>query len=275
MAATSIAAASNRLLLTLDALPARLRDPWFDPLSDLETQAMERHGLKYVFWSLFFVIPLLGALAGCGQSNREQVADATPEGDDGASTDSSADPADAAEVVREFLTAIRTGDEVKSNDLLTPLARQKTSEMDMAVAPMGSESASFAVGEVELPEEGNGELAHVASTWTDIDDDGQSHTDDILWVLRREENGWRIAGMATKVFDDQPPLLLDFEDPADMRRKQQLAEAEMERRARQAAAEASEESDVSDGSQDLETVAAAKSPTQRQATKAVRQSRNK
>lgn len=236
---------------------------------------MERGGLKYVFWSLFVGMSFLGVVTGCGKSNGDQVVEATDEVSDSAPTDSSADPGDAAEIVRQFLTAIRTGDEVKSNDLLTPLARQKTSEQDMAVAPMGSESASFTVGEVELPEEGKGELAHVSSTWTDIDDDGQSHTDDILWVLRREEQGWRIAGMATKVFVDQPPLLLDFEDPVDMRRKQQLAEAEMERRARQMAAEASEESEEPDESQHVEEVAASKAPRARQATKAVRQNRSK
>lgn len=188
----------------------------------------------------------LAVLPGCGKSETQPVA--TNDGADNATTDSEngaaqreADPeADmqaAAGVVRDFLQAIKSGDETVSNELLTPLARQKTAELDMAVAPMGSETASFSVGEVELPEEGDGELAHVASKWTDIDDDGAQRTDEILWVLRREREGWRIGGMATKIFEDQPPLLLDFEDPVDMRRKQQLAEAELERRARQAAAD--------------------------------------
>jgi hypothetical protein len=144
--------------------------------------------------------------------------------------------------------------------------------MDMAVAPIGSDSASFTVGEVELPEEGNGELAHVASTWTDIDDDGQPRTDEILWVLRHEEQGWRIAGMATKVFEEEPPLLLNFEDPTDMRRKQQMAETEMERRAREVARELPEELSQA---QQTEMSPAQPSPPQRQAAKAARRDRNK
>lgn len=186
---------------------------------------------------------LLGSIAGCGKTGTEQVAatsDSAAGDDKHDATEEALHPDEAAKVVHDFLEAIKTGDEATSNNLLTPLSRQKTAEYNMAVAPTGSETATFTVGDVELPEEGGGQLAHVSSTWTDIDDDGQSHTDEILWVLRHESEGWRIGGMATKVFDDQPPLLLDFEDPADMRRKQQLAEAEMERRALAAAEEPAE-----------------------------------
>jgi hypothetical protein len=238
---------------------------------------MERGGSKYVVLAwLLAAAPVWGALAGCGQSSTSEVAanqtETEDQDNDSPETSDAPVPPDAAKVVREFLEAIKTGDETTSNDLLTPLAREKTAEMDMAVAPMGSESASFTVGEVELPEEGDGALAHVASTWTDIDDDGQPRTDEILWVLRREEQGWRIAGMATKVFEDEQPLLLNFEDPADMRRKQQLAEAEMERRAREAAQELPEESSAA---QQDEVSAAETSPPERQAAKTRRPPKNK
>ncbi len=203
----------------------------------------------------------LAILPGCGKSENQSVAahdtadEAAADSANGAArreTDPAAEMQAAAHVVRDFLQAIKSGDETLSNELLTPVARQKTSELDMAVAPMGSETASFSVGEVELPEEGKGELAHVASSWTDIDDDGAEHTDEILWVLRREQEGWRIGGMATKLFEDEPPLLLDFEDPVDMRRKQQLAEAEMERRARKAAEDQAGE--PAEGLQESESV---------------------
>jgi hypothetical protein len=233
---------------------------------------MDRGRSACLFLAFLLVSPIFGLLTGCGKSTADQVAEVASEGadDETAATPSTPEPADAADVIHSFLTAIQKGDETTSNDLLTPLARQKTAEMDMAVAPIGSESASFTVGEVELPEEGAGELAHVVSTWTDIDDDGQPHTDEILWVLRHEEQGWRIAGMATKVFEDQPPLLLNFEDPVDMRRKQQLAEAEIERRAREAAAAQPE---VSEDDQQPEAIVARPQPTQRQATKATRPKR--
>jgi hypothetical protein len=229
---------------------------------------------KYYFGALLTVVGLCPSLVGCGQSNSESVAEQTGTDKKVAvqDTDTKQDSADAATTVRDFLTAIKSGDETISNELLTPLARQKTSELNMAVAPMGSESASFTVGEVELPEEGGGDVAHVMSTWTDIEDDGQERTDEILWVLRREEEGWRIGGMATKIFPDQEALLLDFENPEDMQRKQQLAEAEMERRAREAVAEESDDGAV--GQQGDETAAASKGDD-RHAVRPTRPTRSK
>src|SRR5579863_2978433 len=102
---------------------------------------MERGGSKYVFLAWLLAAPALGPLAGCGQSTTNEVAaNQDDEGKDkegeAAEPSSVSEPA-AVEVVQEFLEAIKTGDETKSNDLLTPLARQKTAEMDMAVAPMG------------------------------------------------------------------------------------------------------------------------------------------
>jgi hypothetical protein len=134
--------------------------------------------------------------------------------------------------VYEFLEAVRTGDKDKSSSMLTDLARERTAKMDLSVAPPGSDTASFKVGEVELVAD---ELARVACVWTDGDDDGKPKSNEIIWILRREPQGWRIAGMATKIFDDELPLLLDFEDPEDMIRKQQLAEAEIARREQLAA----------------------------------------
>jgi hypothetical protein len=131
--------------------------------------------------------------------------------------------------VYEFLEAVRTGDNEKSASMLTDLARERTAQMNLTVAPPGSDTASFKVGEVEVV---SNELSRVACTWTDGDEDGKPKSNEIIWVLRREPQGWRIAGMATKIFEDELPLLLDFEDPEDMIRKQQLAEEEIERRAR-------------------------------------------
>jgi non-ribosomal peptide synthetase component F len=42
--------------------------------------------------------------------------------------------------------------------------------------------------------------------------------------------------MATRIFDDLPPLLLNFEDPEDMIAKQEMVAVELQKRAQQAAA---------------------------------------
>ena len=47
--------------------------------------------------------------------------------------------------------------------------------------------------------------------------------------------------MATKLFPNEPPLLLDFEDPEDMMRQQRMAEEEIQRRAKAADVQASKD----------------------------------
>ncbi|HTM54701.1 MAG TPA: hypothetical protein VL175_11765 [Pirellulales bacterium] len=140
--------------------------------------------------------------------------------------DSSGSNQTPGEVISKFLEAIRAGDDEQASGLLTPLARQKTAEMQMVVAPPGSETARFQVLDTQL----QSGAAHVTSDWTDLDSDGKPHTDRIVWILHHEPQGWRIAGMSARVFADQEPIVLNFEDPADMLRKQQQAEEEIARR---------------------------------------------
>jgi hypothetical protein len=163
-----------------------------------------------------FIVACAIALAGCSQSSSAP---------DGAKGGASAGPEKAVEA---FLQAVKKGDDAQAEALLTPTAKQKTKQAGLDVAPPASDTAQFQVGQVEIVGPG---AAHVGCELTDLDDSGQPHTSKIVWMLREEANGWRIAGMATKVFDDQPPVILNFEDPDDMVRKQKLVEEEAVRRA--------------------------------------------
>jgi hypothetical protein len=165
--------------------------------------------------------------SGCGQT--EEAGQAT----------AAKDTAGPDKVVANFLHSVSKGDKEMAYKLLTPIARQKTLEMQMEL-PGGSPTAEFKVGDVELVEQGG---AHVACDWSDVDAEGTRHTDKVIWVLRQEDEGWRIAGMATKVFEDQLPVILNFEDPADMIRKQELVEQEMQRRAEAETQQASKPAD--------------------------------
>ena len=168
-------------------------------------------------------------LAGCGQKANTGTETATTSGT--TKTIAKDGPGGA---VHDFLEAVRTGNDAKAATMLTPVARAKTAELHMVVAPPGSPTAKFEVTEVEMVAEDG---AHVASTWSDVDEDGNRHSDQILWILRKESEGWRVAGMATKIFEDELPIILNFEDPQDMLRKQKLAEEEMARRAAAASAQ--------------------------------------
>ncbi|MFM9059655.1 MAG: hypothetical protein ACKOSQ_11120 [Planctomycetaceae bacterium] len=140
-------------------------------------------------------------------------------------------PAKAAVV--SFLDAVKRGDDPAARALLSKVAKAKTEEMGMSVAPPVADTATYAVRECELIGD-SGDVAHVATTWTDVAPDGTKSSESVIWVVRLDPEGWRVVGMAIRVFDDMPPLLLNFEDPEDIVAKQQMLAAELEKRARKA-----------------------------------------
>lgn len=169
------------------------------------------------------ILPVIACcLAGCGGGSPTGA----PESQSSGSTTASAPAQGADEVVFDFLEAVRKGNDEVAASLLTPLARQKTEELDLIVAPPGSDTASFSIDGVEQITDVE---SHVASRWSDVDPEGETHTDEILWILRRVDSGWRIAGMATKLLDFKVPLLLNFEDPEDMLKQQRIAEQQIEK----------------------------------------------
>jgi hypothetical protein len=141
----------------------------------------------------------------------------------GSAAIASSDTSQPAAAVAVFLDALRRGDDDKILEMYTVRAREQTTQLNEHFAPRGSDTARFTVGKVEQLSE---EHARVASTWTDLDQDGESHTMEFQWRLRREPEGWRVAGMEV---DPPPPLeeriVLDFENLEEtIRRVNALAE---------------------------------------------------
>jgi len=103
----------------------------------------------------------------------------------------------AAQVMFSFLEANRDGDENRAIALTSPAARAKAAKDDIPVCGAASETASFTVDRVELIAAASttGWDAHVWCTWTDLNDDGEPHTDILIFVLRRESWDWRVDDM--------------------------------------------------------------------------------
>jgi hypothetical protein len=158
------------------------------------------------------------ALAGCNQSAKRAGQEA---------------PADVAKAATTFLSAICSENEEQMFNMLTVEARSALKAKGMSPQLPSSGSTSFELGEIELVEGG----AHVMSKWFDQLPDGSRDITEVLWMLRKEDHGWRVAGMAMKVYDDQPGVILNFEDPDDMIRKLDLIAQEDERRAQAGAQE--------------------------------------
>ncbi len=138
--------------------------------------------------------------------------------------------APARQTVVTFLDAIKRGDDAAARAMLTATARAKTEEMGISVAPPVNDSSTYSVQAAEVVSEA-GDLVHVATTWSDVDGEGFKTTENVIWVVRLDPEGWRVVGMAMRIFDDLPPLLLDFEDPEDMLAKQAMVAEELQRRA--------------------------------------------
>jgi hypothetical protein len=144
-------------------------------------------------------------------------------------------PASAApdQVVLTFLNALRTGDSPTTESLLTSKARQELARHSLSVDVQSAPNASYQVRPAELlADDPSG--AHVKSVWTEKFDDGDE-TYEIFWALRKQPEGWRIAGMAMELIPGQPMQFLNFENPEDMLRKKDDAIAAMQAPAAQTA----------------------------------------
>jgi len=182
---------------------------------------------------------LMGALlTGCGKpassgpdaasgGNRGAADKSAPVADDAGSSTAPRNMDSPEGAVYQFLTAIRAGDDKKTEAMFTNLARAKIAELQYNVTPPGSDTASFQLGKVEyLADDG----ARVEATWSDLDVDGKRQTENMLWMVRREPEGWRIAGMAATVFPGEPPVLLDFENLQEALLKLQMLKEEIAKR---------------------------------------------
>jgi hypothetical protein len=172
---------------------------------------------------------LVGSIIGCG--GKEPSSSGTPQ-----ATASSAPVADAAGVVPvkvaadtpeqavgSFLNALQTGDDKAAAALLTAKAREETAAHDMVVEPPGAPNATYTVGRVQHPDE-NPDAAYVSCLWSEKFENGETESYEVVWVLRKETVGWRVAGMATQLSDSEEPVFLDFEDLAAMENAVQKAE---------------------------------------------------
>lgn len=179
--------------------------------------------MKRLNWNWLLVLVLaVGAILGCNKSTttpptvnlspQPEQGVAVPAGPRQVPTEATPD-----QVVSVFLDAMRAGDASTVETLLTTKAREETRRHQMPVEPMAAPNAQFQVAAAQyLPMNPDG--AHVQAQW--VESDGtNNYTHTVIWVLRRQTDGWRVAGFAIDLVAGQGPQFLNFEDPADMMKK--------------------------------------------------------
>ncbi len=127
------------------------------------------------------------------------------------------------EAVQTFLDAVKQGDALAAEMILTERARVEMGKNDMDVRPPQNPDAQYTLGATEYEDDAQ-TGAYVASSWTAEDKNGAIQTDEIVWILRNENSGWRLAGMAVKPDPSKPPRIFNFENPLEM--MTQIEEAE-------------------------------------------------
>jgi hypothetical protein len=175
------------------------------------------------FHGWLFIITMALTVCGCGKTDQpaaDDVSTVSSTGDSSPNASTTADPAAKLEApartVYDFLEAIRTGNDEKANLLLSTVARDKLAEMDFRLTPKASDTARFSIDSMKYVGEDG---AQVAMTWTDMGLNGKLNSDKAAWVLRKEAEGWRVVGMAAEFFPGEEPIVLNFENPAEVKKK--------------------------------------------------------
>ena len=177
-------------------------------------------------FKLFLVGPvvLLATASGCGKTESPSAnAAAAPQSATYAADkkQETVDISKATETVSRFLDAIRRGgDTGGAHELLTKDACGVLEGLGRTIQPIGSPSATFTVTRSEAIED-HPNMALVHSTWAEPGTQTpQGTTPDeayqVVWALQWEQGVWKISGLAMELDPEQPPMIVDFEDHAQM-----------------------------------------------------------
>jgi hypothetical protein len=126
-------------------------------------------------------------------------------------------------MVSRFLAALRQGDRETIASLLTAGARQETVRLGYEINVPGDPTAKYEVGRVEPVGDGKNEV-FVSSIWTEDLGEGQVHTFEAVWICKREDQGWRISGLAIQDPASGEPLVFDFEKLEEVFKKMEQME---------------------------------------------------
>ncbi|MFO0902586.1 MAG: hypothetical protein U0939_06275 [Pirellulales bacterium] len=120
------------------------------------------------------------------------------------------------QIVLAFLEASRDDRDQFASRLLSDKARDAAERAGLVLDPPGTPTMQFEIGEVEYPAE-EPLAAYVTSRWRE--EAGPTvESFEVVWILRKQAGGWRIAGMASRDSADSTPSLVNFEDPQDLAR---------------------------------------------------------
>ncbi len=177
--------------------------------------------MKRLGWTLVFVAAPY--FAGCGNSGgtadkktneapSQQVASSAPTNPSAGTAKPTVEMTPAAEVVAQFLDSVRRGDESTVASLLTTEAIAELNKLNIEIDPPGSPEAAFEIGKTEYTDEEK-DAAYVELAWIEpVEGSAEKKRNEALFVVRKDQVGWRIAGMVIDAGEGQEPEVIDFEN---------------------------------------------------------------
>jgi hypothetical protein len=134
-------------------------------------------------------------------------------------------------VLIQFLDAAKLGDQKKLSALMSKVARAEAEKYHIDFELQSYKDATYKLGQYEYLTAAKN-TAHVACTWTDHDGNA-AYSHDVIWVMRKEDEGWRVVGMITKPFPDRDPVAFNYENVKELMETKAAIEEEVTRRAKE------------------------------------------
>ncbi len=118
-------------------------------------------------------------------------------------------------IVSQFLDRVRRGGgDAGASELLTKLAQQEMIRIGRPLQFPGSPNTRFEVrGSFEIPDQPD--AVWVQSYLAEPMADGNEAQYEVVWTLRKENDGWRISGFATEQ-EGGSEMRIDFENGEEM-----------------------------------------------------------
>lgn len=118
-------------------------------------------------------------------------------------------PTDPKDIVRVFLDAMRAGNANQLSALFSTAARAEIARQGIKIAPPGSAQATFEIQDA-VPQ---GDAILVTSRWIEPPTAAGEVPQEmeVLWVLRKEDAGWRVCEMAVDPGTGEEYEVVNFE----------------------------------------------------------------
>lgn len=143
---------------------------------------------------------------------------------------------DPAAICQRFMDFLKSGNRIAAENLLTRAALTTTSKAGLQLEPMGGPTATYDVTATRFATIEN-KLAQVDCEIVETVEGAEIRTK-LTWLVRKQNMGWRVAGLLLSIEPDDPKDLLSFENIQDVEKIKNLASREVinDSETRQAAA---------------------------------------